>query len=116
MIPGMNPKMMKKAMQQMGMQMKDLDASEVIIKLKGGTEIVIQDPQVSKVKAMGQESYQIVGESFERSSEEIESGPKFTDEDVKLVMDTVDVSEAVAKEALDKFEGDLAQAISSLQE
>ncbi|MCK4335848.1 MAG: nascent polypeptide-associated complex protein, partial [Candidatus Aenigmarchaeota archaeon] len=60
-----NPKQMERMMKQMGMQMSQIDAEEVIIKTPD-KEIVISNPQVSKVKAMGQETFQITGEISER--------------------------------------------------
>ncbi|HDH28724.1 MAG TPA: nascent polypeptide-associated complex protein, partial [Euryarchaeota archaeon] len=40
MLPNVNPRQMKKMMRQMGMEMKELSAKEVVIRLED-TEIVI---------------------------------------------------------------------------
>jgi nascent polypeptide-associated complex subunit alpha len=110
MIPGMNPKMMEKAMKKMGIKQETIEASEVIIKCND-KDLVIRNPQVSKVNAMGQDTYQVVGEV-----EEVEVGVgDIKQEDIKTVMDQANVDEPTAKQALIDHKGDLAEAILSLQ-
>jgi alpha-NAC-related protein len=107
---------MKAAMKKMGMQQEEIDADEVIIKLSGGEkEIVIRDPSVAKIVAMGQESFQISGEHEERTRE-TESTQEFNEEDVKTITEQTNVSETEAKAALAKVNGDLAAAILFLNE
>ena len=120
MFPGMkgmniNPKMMEQAMKKMGMKQEEISATEVIIKLanKDGKELVIAEPQVTKVNMMGQETYQIVGEAHER---ERSSEVAITEEDVKTVMEQVKVDKKTAQSALEKSKGDIAEAILTLQE
>ena len=111
MFPGMNPKMLEKAMKQMGIKQEQIEASEVIIKC-ADKDLVIRNPQVSKVKAMGQETFQIIGEV-----EEVAVGVgDIKDEDVKTVASQAKVSEKKAKEALIEHRGDIAEAILSLQD
>ena len=111
MIPGMNPKMMEKAFKQLGIKQEQIEASEVIIKC-ADKDLVIRNPQVSKVKAMGQETFQISGEV-----EEVEIGTSdIKEEDVKTVMRQAKVSEKKAQEALIEHKGDLAAAILALQD
>lgn len=112
MFPGMNPKMMKQAMKRMGIQQAELDATEVIIKLRD-KELVITSPQVSKVNMMGQETFQIVGEVHER---ERQASTDITPDDVKTVMDQTGATEAMARSALQTAKGDIAEAILQLQE
>lgn len=112
MMPGMNPKQMKSMMKQMGMQMVEIDASEVVIKC-ADKEIVITNPQVSKVKAMGQETFQIVGTVSERS---LAIAEKFTEDDVKMVAGQAEVSLDDARTALEETDGDIAEAIMKVQE
>ena len=107
MIPGMNPRDMKKAMKRMGIKQQEIDASEVIIKT-ADKDIVISNPQVSKVNMMGQEMFQIIGQVTERSAE------KFSDADVKTVSEQAGVDEETAKSALENADGDLAKAIMEL--
>ena len=117
---GMNPKQMQKIMQQLGINMTDIDASEVIIKTSSG-DIIVSNPKVTKMKVQGQETFQVVGQvsegdeeavSASDSSEEVE----ISEEDVKMVMDQTGVSEEKAKEALENAGGDLAKAILELTE
>ena len=112
MFPGMNPRKLAQAMKRMGIQQVEIPATEVIIKTED-KEIVITNPQVSKVNMMGQQTYQIVGEEHER---EISTEPKITEEDIKTVMEQANVNEEKAKEALEAANGDIAKAIMDLQE
>ena len=112
MIPGMNPRQMRQAMKRMGIQQQEMEATEVIIKL-ADKEIVITNPQVSKVNMMGQETYQIVGEEHERA---LDMTPDISDEDVQTVMDQIGCSKELAQKAIDDSKGDLAEAIMSLQD
>ena len=108
MLPGMNARKMNKMMQRMGVQQQDIDAEQVIIKCKD-KEIIINNPQVAKINMMGQQTIQITGDIEERSLE------KFNEDDVKTVMEQAEVNEDEAKEALEKSNGDLAEAILSLK-
>ena len=107
----MNPKMMEKAMKQLGIKQEQIEASEVIIKCPD-KDLVIRNPQVSKVKAMGQETFQISGDV-----EEVEAGvADIKNEDIKTVVQQAHVSEKRAKEALIEHKGDIAATILALQE
>ncbi len=111
MIPGLNPRKMKQAMKRMGIQQQEIDAKEVIIRLED-REIVISNPQVSKVNMLGQETYQVVGEETERS---LSSEPDISDEDVKTVVDQTGASEDEARKTLEQTKGDLAEAVMKLK-
>ena len=102
-----NPKMMEKAMRQMGIQTIEIPATEVIIKTPE-KEIVISNPQVSKVTMGGQETFQIAGEVSERSPE------KFSNEDIKMIVEQTGCSEEEAAGALEET-GDIAEAILKLK-
>jgi len=107
----MNPKKVQQLMKKMGMEQKDISATEVIIKTVD-SEIVITNPNVSKVNMMGQETFQITGSihTRPRSSEKIE----IDEEDIKTVAEQADVSLDEAKKAIEKANGDLAEAILNL--
>ena len=107
MIPGINPKMMKQAMKKLGMKQEEIEAEEVIIKSKD-KQIVFINPQVSKINAMGQETFQIIGDYEEQDLE------KFNEDDIKTVVEQTGCSREEAKSALEK-EGDLAKAILGLK-
>jgi nascent polypeptide-associated complex subunit alpha len=111
MIPGMNPRDMQKAMKRLGIKQEEIPATEVIIKTPD-RDLVIPNPQVSKVNMMGQNTFQIVGEAHEQ---EKDTTPSISEEDVKTVMEQASVSEDKAREALESSKGDLAEAILVLQ-
>jgi len=98
---------MEKMMKQMGIQSEAIDAEEVIIKGKG-KDIIITSPQVTKIKMQGQETFQVVGEISEKSTE------KFSEEDVKMITEQTGASEEDAKAALEET-GDIAEAILKLK-
>jgi len=107
MLPGINPKMMKQAMKKLGMKQEELEAEEVIIKCKD-KQLRFINPQVSKIDAMGQETFQILGDYEEENIE------LFNEDDIKTVMEQTGCSEEDAKSTLKK-EGDLAKAILKLK-
>ncbi|MEE9323312.1 MAG: nascent polypeptide-associated complex protein [Candidatus Aenigmarchaeota archaeon] len=98
-----NPRQMERMMKQMGIQSTNIEAEEVIIKTPD-KDIVISDPQVSKVKAMGQETFQITGEISERPKEGI------GEDDVEMVAEQAGVSKEEAKAMLEETK-DIAEAI-----
>ncbi len=102
-----NPRQMERMMKQMGIQATNIEAEEVVIKTPD-KEIVISNPQVSKVKAMGQETFQITGDISERSREGI------SDEDVEMVAEEAGVSHEEAKAMLEQTK-DIAEAIMRLK-
>jgi len=102
----MNPKQVQAMMKKMGMQQVEIDAKEVIIRTTDG-DIVIKNPQVSKVNMMGQITYQVVGHEEKVKSEVLE-------DDVALVMSQAGVTEEFARAALEDADGDIAKAITLL--
>ena len=111
MIPGMNPRDVQRAMKKLGIKQEEIAAREVIIRTDD-KEIVIANPQVSKVNMMGQETYQIVGEAEERT---ISSEAKISEDDIKTVMEQAGVTEEKAREAIENNDHDLAKSIISLR-
>ena len=61
---------MEQAMRRMGIQQKEIDAEEVIIKCSD-KDIIIQKPSVSKVDMMGQETYQVIGQAIEKDRKSV---------------------------------------------
>ena len=100
----MNPAMMKQAMKKLGMKQEEVDANEVIIKCSE-KNIVIKNPQVTKINMQGHETFQIAGDITEESNEE----------DIKTIMEQTGCSKEEAEKAL-KEKGDLADAIMSLKQ
>jgi len=96
-------------MKKMGMKQTDIPATEVIIKTED-KEIIITNPQVSKINMMGQINFQISGEINEREKKvEID----ISNEDIQTIIDQTSCSEEDAKSALEET-GDLAEAIIKL--
>ena len=115
MMPGMgrmNPRMMKKLQKQLKNSTEDIDATEVIIRTKD-KEIYFNNPSVTSMNMMGQQSYQIVGEPQERG---LDGGEEtaIPEEDIELVASQAGVSHEKAKEALKECGGEPAEAIIKL--
>ncbi len=94
-------------MKQMGIQTVEIPATEVIIKTPE-KDLIISNPQVSKVSMGGQETFQIIGEVSERSEE------KFSKEDLQMIVDQTGCTEEEAADALEET-GDIAEAILKLK-
>lgn len=101
----MDPKKMQALMRQMGIKSENIAAKKVIIKTDSA-DLVIENPEVVQITIQGQKSFQISGELKTESS---------TD-DIKMVMEQTGCSEDAAKTALQKANGDIAEAILQLSE
>lgn len=112
MLPNMNSRQVEKMMQKMGITQTHVDALEVIIRTKD-SDIIIKNPQVSKVNISGQQTFQITGEITKGQSRLKEVD--ITKEDIETVSAQTGVSHQKAKEVLEKYHGDLALAILELQ-
>ncbi len=104
----LNPKQMEKVAKQLGMKMEQIDAEQVIIKKTDGV-IIIDNPQVSRINVMGQDTFQITGEVSEKEEED------FSEEDVEMVAEKAGVSEEEARSVLQRT-NDIAEAILRLKE
>jgi nascent polypeptide-associated complex subunit alpha len=121
-LQGFSPKQMQKALGQIDTNEIE-DVQEVIIRT-GSEEIVLENPEVT-VMNMGQEIWNVVpqrvtkrplGSSSDRqpiSDQQKEVTVK--DEDVNLIMNTVQVTREEAIAAIKKSGGDIAAAIMSLK-
>lgn len=107
----MNPRQMQGMMKKMGIKQVEIDATEVIIKT-ADKEIVITNPQVSKVNMMGQENFQISGNVHERAKE-IEF--EISEDDINTIVEQTGCSEDEAREALEETK-DLAEAIIKIED
>ena len=121
----MNPRKMRQMMDQMGIDVTEIDAEEVIIRTDD-TEYVFHDADVQRMDAQGQQTYQIVGEPDERprgdeddantgGDTDADDGADVADQDVEIVAQRAGVPESEAREALAET-GDLAAAVQRLQE
>jgi nascent polypeptide-associated complex subunit alpha len=106
----MNMKQMKKMMKQMGIDLEEIDAEEVIIRTST-EELIFKNPNVTKISGRGMEMFQIIG-----SYEVVKRKPEISEEDVKLIMEQAGVSEEEARNALEEANGDLVEALMKLQQ
>ena len=116
MIPGMNKKQMKqmeRQMKKMGMKMDDLEGVREVIIRFDDRELIIDNPSVSLMNIMGQETYQVEGKAREV---ELEYEVEIPDEDIEMVANSAGVSADEARAALEECKGDLAEAIMKLNE
>ena len=111
MIPGMNPRDVAKAMKKLGIKQDNLEATKVVITL-ADKELVFENPQVSKVNMMGEETYQIIGEPKEKM---LNSEMEISEEDIKTVIEQTNCDEETAKKLIKEHNGDLAGAIIELK-
>ena len=114
MFPGMNMNsaQMKQAMKKMGVSQDELDAQKVVIVL-ADKELVFEKPSVSKVKMMGQETFQIAGPYHEQSKD---AALDISDADIETVMQQTHCTKEQALAALTDAKGDLAEAILNISE
>jgi nascent polypeptide-associated complex subunit alpha len=127
---GLDPRKMKQMMEQMGIDMEDIDAEEVIIRTPE-KELYFTDAEVQLMEAQGQSTYQVVGEPEERaldaggsagvndadatSPDDATGGGGIPEDDVELVAMRAGVDEATARDALEATDGDLAAAVERLE-
>jgi nascent polypeptide-associated complex subunit alpha len=135
---GLNPRKMKQMMEQMGIDLEELDAEEVIIRTPD-EDLVFTDAQVQKMDAQGQATYQVVGSPESRPRGEggaaaaVEGetsddagdegsgaggdagGAAIPDSDVEIVAARTGASEDDARDALEATDGDLAAAVEKLE-
>jgi nascent polypeptide-associated complex subunit alpha len=129
---GLNPQKMQQMMKQMGIDIEEIDAEEIIIRT-GEEELVFDDAEVQRMDAQGQATYTITGEPETRAAGDEEPIPlgegdgsktagsdaggagAIPDSDVEIVAQRAGTSEDAAREALEAEDGDLAAAVSRLE-
>ncbi len=111
MMPNIDPRAMKNMMAKLGITTEEIAANRVVIACSD-RQIVIDNPQVTQIRAQGQTSFQISGSVKElRSDVHVE----INEEDVKMVMEKSGVSDSgKARAALEATDGDIAEAILKL--
>ncbi len=126
---GFDPRKLQQMMSQMGIDLEEIDAEEVVIRT-ADEELVFTDAEVQRMDAQGQSTYQIVGSPTSRAlgeadaeagddgedeSEGGDAGADIPQSDVEIVAQRTGVSEADARAALVAENGDLAAAVSHLE-
>lgn len=126
---GFDPAQLQQMMEQFGIDMTELDATSVRIETADGEVLVFDDPEVTRMDAQGQQTYQIIGEP--RSTEATDEGtgtetqpeavddqasdePAIPEDDIELVVTRTGAAPDEAREALEATDGDLAAAIDRL--
>ncbi|HPJ87199.1 MAG TPA: nascent polypeptide-associated complex protein [Candidatus Pacearchaeota archaeon] len=100
---------MQGMLKKMGISQEEIDASRVIIEKTDNSRIIIDNPSVTKIKMQGQETFQIAGDISEESAKE-----ETSEKDIKMIIEKTGVSEEIARETLEKNNGDLAETILEL--
>jgi len=108
MFGGMDPKKMQGMMKKMGISQTPMNVHRVIFEMEN-SKLVIDEPSVIKVMMQGQETYQVTGEAREEEEE------VFSSEDVEMVVEKTGKSGEEVRAALEKSEGDIAEAIIGLK-
>jgi len=119
---GFDPSKMQQMMKQMGIDIEELDAEEVVIRT-AEEELVFTDAEVQRMDAQGQQTYNVVGqpETRERAGPSAVEGEAETDDegipqaDIQMVADKAGVSTGRAREALEAVDGRPVDAINRLQ-
>ena len=102
---------MRRMLDKMGLEMKDLgDIEEVIIKTET-KEIYLIKPQIVEMKGKDNTIFQVVATDIEEKKRDV---PIFKEEDIILVMQQANVTKEKAVQALTDAKGDMAQAILDL--
>jgi nascent polypeptide-associated complex subunit alpha len=127
---GLDPRKMQQMMQQMGIDVTEIDAEEIVIRT-AEEDLVFENPEVQRMDAQGQQTYQVVGEPDARprgegavsgdegtptGEESTTSGAaEIPDSDIEIVAGRTGASESEAREALEAVDGDLAAAVERLE-
>ena len=113
---GLNPRKMKKMMEQMGIELEELEVEDIVMTLVNGEKLIFKDVEVTKMEAKGQKTYQIVGDpEIGGSDQTIDDVAEISKEDIEMVMQKSDVDEETARKSIETTEGDLAAAIYRLK-
>ena len=115
---GMNPKQMKQMMGRMGIKADEIEAEKVVI-YTATKNIVIENPEVMKMNAQGQQIYSISGGKTREesaSAEKLDSlVVEISEEDVNIVAEQTGAERDAARKALVETGGDIAGAIMKLK-
>ncbi|MEM1507185.1 MAG: nascent polypeptide-associated complex protein [Candidatus Bathyarchaeia archaeon] len=108
-----SPREARRLMQRMGLNMTNLNVTEVVLKTED-KEIIIENPEVTVLDLQGQKIFQVAGGKISERS--VKRKAVIPEEDILLVAQQANVSLEEAKAALEQTNGDLAQAILLLSQ
>ena len=103
-----NQKQVEEVMKRMGIKQEEIDVRRVIFELED-VNLVIDEPEVTKVVMQGKETFQVSGDVREEKRE------SFSEEDLKLVMEKTQASRSEVENFLKENNGDIAMAIIELK-
>lgn len=113
---GVNPRELRRALKRMGIEAEDVGASRVVVELRDGRRLVVDEPQVILVRARGQPTMiYVVGEPREEAPQAAQPQVQVSEEDVRLVAEQAGVDLETARRALIEANGDIAEAILRLK-
>jgi nascent polypeptide-associated complex subunit alpha len=98
-------------LEKMGVDLQEVPNVEEVVIRTTDKDLIIRSPSVSEMNVKGLRIFQVSGGDVE---EQLREKPKFTEEDIALVMQQANVSRERAIAALADTEGDLAKAILNL--
>ncbi len=118
----MDPAKMEKMLKKLNIDMRQVPASEVIIKGESH-DIVITEPEVSIVRMQGRDVFQITGNIAEKAKGSVkvseqttsEDAEEVNEEDVKMIMEQTGKDKETVEQALKRVNNDLAKAIMELK-
>ena len=99
-------------MERMGLNMNEIKEVKEVVIVTREKEIHLEKPSVYEIKAKEARVFQITAEQI---TEKTTAVPKFTEEDVSLVMTSANVSRERAFTTLEETNGDIALAILRLK-
>lgn len=102
---------MRRMLDRMGLDMKEMDSVEEVIIRTDTKEIFLKKPQVVEMKGKDSTIFQVVASDIEETERDV---PSFKEDDIILVMQQANVSKEKAIVALTDTKGDIAQAILNL--
>ncbi len=112
MMPNMDPRMLKRMMDSMGIKNTEIDTIRVILECPD-KDIIIEGPNVSIIEAQGTKTYQITGGDI---SEKDKSKVEINEDDIKFLEEQTGVlNKDKIKKAIEDSNGDMAQAILLLK-
>lgn len=106
MMPNVDPRQLQKIMKRMGMSVEEIEGVEEVIIRTAHKEYVFKPASVSVMSVKGEKTYQVSGTP--------QIVDRLSPEDVALVAEKTGTSREEARAALQKADGDIAQAILDL--
>ncbi|MGA1975093.1 MAG: nascent polypeptide-associated complex protein [Conexivisphaerales archaeon] len=108
----MDNRQARRMMERMGLNMNEIKDVKEVVHITSDRAIHLEKASVFEIKAKDTRVFQVTAESV---TEKAIAAPKFTEEDVSLVMTSANVSREKALSALEETSGDIALAILRLK-